>query len=428
MPEHQHLMPKPQMISLKDCSRVWINVNLATFDPALSDAYGVQTKCALGVQDGRIACIEPMSSVTATSLPYDVIDGHNGWLTPGLIDCHTHLVFGGNRANEFEQRQQGKSYQEIARKGGGILSTVRATRVRSREQLIKSALPRLEALIKEGVTTVEIKSGYGLNLPDEIKMLEVARELGRRVPIRVKTTLLAAHALPPEYAGRADDYIDLVCNEIIPTVAEQGLADAVDVFCETIGFNLKQCERVFHTALDHNLAIKGHTEQLSLTHASSLAASMGALSCDHLEYLDETGAVDLAQSGTVAVLLPGAFYYLKQSRKPPIELLRRFKVPMAVATDINPGSSPLASIRLMMNMSCILFQLSAAEAIAGTTREAARALGIIDNFGTIEVGKIADLCLWDTNHPNELPYELGHSPLQQRILGGDIAHGDSLWT
>ena len=422
MPEHQHLMPNTQVSTLKDCNRVWINVNLATLAPHLPDAYGIHTKCALGVKDGHIAFIQPMSSVTATSLPFDVIDGHNGWLTPGLIDCHTHLVFGGNRANEFEQRQQGKSYQEIAMKGGGILSTVRATRVRSREQLVKSAVPRLEALVSEGVTTVEIKSGYGLNLPDEIKMLEVARELETKVPVRVKTTLLAAHALPPEYAGRSNDYIDLVCNEIIPKVAEEGLADAVDVFCETVGFDLKQCERVFRTALEHNLAIKGHTEQLSLSHGSALAASMGALSCDHLEYLDETGALALAEAGTVAVLLPGAFYYLKETQKPPVELLRRFKIPMAVSTDVNPGSSPLASIRLMMNMSCILFQLSAAEAVAGTTREAARALGIDNEYGTIEPGKVADLCLWDVYHPNELPYELGHSPLKQRIIGGEIVY------
>lgn len=422
MPEHQHLMPNTKMTDLKDCDQVWINVNLATLDPSLPDVYGVHTKCALGVKNGLIASIQPMSSVTATSLPYTVIDGHNGWLTPGLIDCHTHLVFGGNRANEFEQRQQGKTYQEIAMKGGGILSTVRATRVRSREQLIKSATPRLEALISEGVTTVEIKSGYGLNLSDEIKMLEVARELENQLPVRVKTTLLAAHALPPEYAGRANDYIDLVCNEIIPRVAEEGLADAVDVFCETVGFDLKQSERVFKAALDHNLAIKGHMEQLSLTHGTSLAASMGALSCDHLEYLDETGALALAEAGTVAVLLPGAFYYLQETRKPPVELLRRFKIPMAVATDVNPGSSPLASIRLMMNMSCILFQLKTAEAVAGTTREAARALGIDKEYGTIESGKVADLCLWEINHPNELPYELGHSPLRQRIIGGEIVY------
>ncbi|KEQ14373.1 imidazolonepropionase [Endozoicomonas montiporae] len=407
---------------MKDCNRVWINVNLATFDPSLPDAYGIHTMCALGILDGRIACIQPMSSVTATSLPFDVIDGHNGWLTPGLIDCHTHLVFAGNRANEFEQRQQGKSYQEIARQGGGILSTVRATRVRSKEQLIKSSLPRLQALVSEGVTTIEIKSGYGLNLPDEIKMLEVARELGKRVPVRVKTTLLAAHALPPEFAGRPNDYIDLVCKEIIPAVAEQGLADAVDVFSETIGFDLEQSERVFRAALAHNLPIKGHTEQLSLTRSSSLAASLGALSCDHLEYLDEAGAINMAESGTVAVLLPGAFYYLRGNKKPPIELLRRFKVPMAVASDVNPGSSPMASIRLMMNMSCILFQLSAAEAVAGATREAAKALGMIEDIGTIEVGKIADLCLWDTMHPNELPYELGQSPLLQRIIGGEIVY------
>ena len=415
-------MPKAEMIHLKECDRVWINVNLATFDPTLPDAYGLKPKCALGIHNSRIACIEPMSSVTATRLPFDVIDGHNGWLTPGLIDCHTHLIFGGNRAREFEQRQQGKSYQDIATSGGGILSTVRATRVRSHEQLVKSALPRLEALTSEGVTIVEIKSGYGLNLQDEIKMLEVARELTRRHPVRISPTLLAAHALPPEFAGRPNDYINLICQEMIPQIAEDNLANTVDVFCETIGFDLQQCQRVFQAALDHGLKIKGHMEQLSLMHGSSMAASMGALSCDHLEYIDERGIATMAKYGTVAVLLPGAYYYLREKQCPPIDLLRRYQVPMAVATDVNPGSSPLASLRLMMNMACVLFGLNPAEALAGTTREAAKALGIQHDFGTIEQDKVADLCLWDVSHPNELPYQLGHTPLRQRIIGGEIVY------
>lgn len=416
-------MLKAEMMHLKECDRVWINVNLATFDPTLPDAYGLRPKCALGIHDSRIACIEPMSSITATRLPYDVIDGHNGWLTPGLIDCHTHLVFGGNRAKEFEQRQQGKSYQEITLSGGGILSTVRATRVRSHEQLTKSALLRLQALTGEGVTMVEIKSGYGLSLQDEIKMLEVNRELGNRHPVRVSSTLLAAHALPPEFAGRSNDYINMICQEMIPQVAQAGLANAVDVYCETIGFDLRQCQQVFQSALDHNLNIKGHTEQLSLMHGSSMAASMGALSCDHLEYIDEQGVANMAKAGTVAVLLPGAYYYLREKQRPPIDLLRRYQVPMAVATDVNPGSSPLDSLRLMMNMACILFELSPAEALAGTTREAAKALGVQNDFGTIEKGKMADLCLWDVDHPNELPYQLGHSQLRQRIIGGKIVYG-----
>ena len=407
---------------LTECNRAWINVNIATFDPTLSDPFGILTKCALGIKNGCIHAIKPMSAITATSLPFEVIDGHNGWLTPGLIDCHTHLVFGGKRTREFELRQQGYSYQDILRNGGGILSTVRSTRVRSREQLVKSALPRLEALTSEGVTTVEIKSGYGLNVSDEIKILEAARELESRIPVRIKTTLLAAHVLPPEFAGRPDDYIDLVCNEIIPRVANERLADAVDVYCEHLGFNLQQCKRVFQAAQEHNLAIKGHAEQFSLSQCTSLASSMGALSCDHLECLDKSGAYALAQSGSVAVLLPGTFYYLGEVRKPPIELLRQFNVPMAVATDLNPGSSPMASIRLMMNMSCILFQLTSSEALAGTTREAARALGMTQEIGTIETGKKADLCLWDVSHPDELPYDINLAHLQQRIIEGEIVY------
>ncbi|MGI9275568.1 MAG: imidazolonepropionase [Endozoicomonas sp.] len=415
-------MTELRVTPLRECERAWINVNLATFDHDQPGSYGLRHQCAIGVRDGRIASIQPMSSITATRLPYDVIDGHNGWMTPGLIDCHSHLVFGGQRAQEFEQRLQGVPYESIAAMGGGILATVRATRVRSREQLLKAALPRLKALTSEGVTRIEIKSGYGLNLPDEIKMLETARGLEDVHPIQVSTTLLAAHALPPEFAGRPDDYINLICQQMIPEVADRKLADAVDVYCENIAFTRPQCEQVFLAAQAHNLPIKGHMEQLSFTGGASMAARMGALSCDHLEYIDEQGVADMARAGTIAVLLPGAFYFLREKQLPPINLFRQYGVPIALASDINPGTCPLASLRLMMNMGCVLFQLTPAEALAGTTREAARALGVDQDYGSITEGKVADLCLWDIDHPNELAYQLGHSPLQQRIIAGEAVN------
>ncbi len=409
------------MIQLKDCDRVWINVNLATFDPAVSDPYGLKHHCALGIHSGKIARIESMSEVTATRLPYDVIDGHNGWLTPGLIDCHTHLVFGGHRAQEFELRLKGVPYEQIAAQGGGILATARATRVRSKEQLIKSALPRIKALTTEGVTLIEIKSGYGLNLTDEIKMLEVAKELRNRHSVKIINTLLVANALPPEYAGRTDEYVDMICQQLIPELAEKKLAEAVDVNCENVAFTMTHRARIFQAAIDHGLPTKCHTEQFKENGGASLAAQMNALSCDHLQHISEQGIVDMAESGSIAVLLPGSYYFMRSQTVPPVELLRQYQVPIALATDTNPGTSPLASIRMMMNMGCIFFELTPAEALAGVTVNAARALGIADHYGSLEEDKVADFCLWDIDHPNELAYQLGHCPLRQRVVDGVIS-------
>ncbi|WP_442885625.1 imidazolonepropionase [Amaricoccus sp.] len=350
---------------------------------------------------------------------YEIV-ARQGVMTPGLIDCHTHVVYGGNRAAEFEARLEGADYKEIARRGGGILSTVRQTRAASEEELFAAALPRLRALMAEGVTTIEIKSGYGLDLETELKLLRVARRVAEELPIRVSPTLLGAHALPPEYAGRSDDYIALVCEEMIPAAAEARLADAVDVFCESIAFSVAQCERVFEAAARHGLAIKGHTEQLSNLGGSAMAARHGALSVDHIEYLDEAGVAAMAASGTVATLLPGAFYFLRETQRPPIALLRQYGVPMAVATDVNPGTSPLSSILLMMNMACTLFQLTPTEALRGITANAARALGLGERLGTIAPGMQADLCLWDVEQPAELAYAFGPARLRQRVLAGEM--------
>lgn len=347
--------------------------------------------------------------------------GRGGVMTPGLVDCHTHLVYAGDRAGEFEQRLEGVSYEEIARAGGGILSSVRATRAASEDQLIAASLARLDALLADGVTTVEIKSGYGLTLADELKMLRVARRLGELRPVRVTTTLLGAHALPPEYAGRADDYVSLVCEQMIPAAASERLADAVDVFCEGIGFSPAQCERIFRAARDHGLALKAHAEQLSNLGGSALAARYGALSADHIEYLDEAGVRAMAEAGTVAVLLPGAFHCLRETQLPPIELLRQYGVPMAVASDANPGSSPICMPSLLANLACTLFRLTPREALAGMTAHGARALGHPE-LGRIAVGAPADLCLWDIRHPAELAYAVQPGRLRQRIFAGAITH------
>ena len=347
--------------------------------------------------------------------------GRGGVMTPGLVDCHTHLVYAGDRAGEFEQRLEGVSYEEIARAGGGILSSVRATRAASEDQLIAASLARLDALLADGVTTVEIKSGYGLTLADELKMLRVARRLGELRPVRVTTTLLGAHALPPEYAGRAADYVSLVCEQMIPAAASESLADAVDVFCEGIGFSPAQCESIFQAAREHGLAIKAHAEQLSNLGGSALAARYGALSADHIEYLDEAGVRAMAEAGTVAVLLPGAFQVLRETQLPPIELLRQYQVPMAVASDANPGTSPICLPTLMAHLACTLFRLTPREALAGMTAHAARALGLPE-LGRIAVGAPADLCLWDIRQPAELAYAVQAGRLRQRIFCGEITH------
>jgi len=376
---------------------------------------------AVLVEQGQIAGLWPESQFDPALAAGAEEAGHGGVMTPGLVDCHTHLVYAGDRAAEFEQRLEGVSYEAIARAGGGILSTVRATRAASEAQLISASLPRLDALLADGVTTVEIKSGYGLTLDDELKMLRVARRLATLRPVRVTTTLLGAHALPAEYADDADGYIDLVCTQIIPAASAQGLADAVDVFCEGIGFSTAQCERVFQAAISHGLAIKAHAEQLSNLGGSALAARYGALSVDHIEYLDESGVQALADAGTIAVLLPGAFHVLRETRLPPIDLLRRYGVPMAVASDANPGTSPLCMPTLMANLACTLFRLTPREALAGMTAHAARALGRPE-LGRIAIGATADLCLWDIQHPAELAYAVQAGRLRQRVFNGVISH------
>lgn len=376
---------------------------------------------AVLVEQGQIAGLWPESQFDPALAAGAEEAGHGGVMTPGLVDCHTHLVYAGDRAAEFEQRLEGVSYEAIARAGGGILSTVRATRAASEAQLISASLPRLDALLADGVTTVEIKSGYGLTLDDELKMLRVARRLATLRPVRVTTTLLGAHALPAEYADDADGYIDLVCAQMIPAASAQGLADAVDVFCEGIGFSTAQCERVFQAAISHGLAIKAHAEQLSNLGGSALAARYGALSVDHIEYLDERGVQALADAGTIAVLLPGAFHVLRETRLPPIDLLRRYGVPMVVASDANPGTSPLCMPTLMANLACTLFRLTPREALAGMTAHAARALGRPE-LGRIAIGATADLCLWDIQHPAELAYAVQAGRLRQRVFNGVISH------
>jgi len=352
------------------------------------------------------------------------IDLQSKLLLPGLIDCHTHLVYAGNRANEFEMRLNGVPYEEIAKQGGGILSTVRATREASEEQLIELALPRLDGLLASGVTSVEVKSGYGLTLRDEIKMLRAAKALEQERKVKITTTLLAAHALPPEFKDRADDYIQHICDDIIPLVAEEKLATSVDVFCESIGFNLAQTERVFEAAKKHGLHVKGHTEQLSDLGGTTLTAKYNGLSADHIEYLDEIGVRALANSSTVATLLPGAFYFLRETQLPPIELLRAHKVPMAIATDINPGTSPFADLTLMLNMACTLFRLTPQEALRGVTQNAAKALGYGESRGVIEVGYDADFSIWDIEHPADLSYQVGAKRLVGRIVNGEyVSHG-----
>ena len=397
---------------------LWTNAHLATMKPGTG--YGAVQNGALAVSDGVIAWVGPESEIPAeirrkTKFYHDAA---GAWITPGLIDCHTHLVYGGNRAAEFERRLQGATYAEIAAEGGGILSTVKATRSSDRETLLRLASPRLEALLAEGVTTVEIKSGYGLDLDTELRMLAAARELGRRYPVTVKTTFLGAHALPPEYAGRADDYIDFVCSTVMPEMKSRGLADAVDAFCETIGFTKKQTGKVFETAKRLGLPVKLHAEQLSDRQGALLAAEFHALSADHLKYLSETGARAMAENGVIAVLLPGAFYFLREKRLPPVDLLRRHGVPMALSTDCNPGSSPATSLLTMMNMGCTLFGLTPEEALAGVTGNAAKALGLEAGKGTLEPGKDADFVLWDVESPSELSYWIGFNPCRQVVVGG----------
>jgi imidazolonepropionase len=384
---------------------------------ATMDAAGVLTRAAVHVRDGRIAWVGPDVDAPQDGPALD-LDGR--LLTPAPIDCHTHLVFAGDRAREFELRLEGAAYEQIAREGGGIVSTVRATRAASEDDLVEQALPRLDALLAEGVATVEIKSGYGLTLDAELLMLRAARRLAAERPVRVRTTYLGAHAIPPEYAGRPDAYIDLVAIPALRAAHEAGLADAVDAFCEGIAFTPDQVARVFDAAKALGLPVKLHAEQLSNLHGAALAARYGALSADHLEWLDEAGAAAMAKAGTVAVLLPGAFYALRETKLPPVAALRAAGVPIAVATDCNPGTSPLTSILLAMNMACTFFRLTPAEALAGVTVHAARALGLSD-CGRIAPGLRADLAAWDVETPAQLAYRIGFNPLHRRWFAGEDA-------
>ncbi|RTZ14430.1 imidazolonepropionase [Vibrio aquaticus] len=382
-----------------------------------SEGYTPSPLCHIGITNGQITALslEPLQAT-------NTFDCKGKLVTPGFIDCHTHLIFAGSRADEFEQRLKGVPYQEIAKQGGGILSTVRATREATQEELTELALPRLDGLLRTGVTTVEVKSGYGLTIEDEIKMLRAAKALEAHRKVHVSTTLLAAHALPPEYAGRADEYIELVCKEIIPLVAKESLATSVDVFCESIGFNLAQTEQVFQAAIDYGLTVKGHTEQLSNLGGTALTARYGGLSADHIEYLDEQGVLALSETNTVATLLPGAFYFLKETQQPPIELLRQHQVPIAIATDLNPGTSPFADLTMMMNMGCTLFGLTPEETLRGVTSHAAQALGMSDRRGQIEIGFEADLAIWDASHPAEFSYFQGAPRLTARLVAGEFDH------
>lgn len=397
--------------------RLLIDCNVATMDPAVAAPFGAIENAAIGIQDGRIVRVGRRTELAGyQAKAVEKLDG--AWVTPGLVDCHTHLVFGGNRANEFEQRLEGVSYEEIAAAGGGIVSTVKATRAADVDALAESARPRLHALMRGGVTTVEIKSGYGLDIDTELKMLRAAKTLAAGEAVRIEPTLLALHALPPEFKERRAEFVALATETILPAAAAQRLATAVDAFCEGIGFTADEVEALFRAARHHGLKIKLHAEQLSNLNGAALAAQYAALSADHLEHVDEAGIVAMAKAGMTAVLLPGAFYALKETKKPPVDLLRRHGVPMAVATDCNPGTSPVLSPTLMLSMACTLFGLTPEEALAGMTSNGARALGLQDEIGTISAGKAADLCIWRIGRPAELAYWIGLPGPERRIVAG----------
>lgn len=394
---------------------VWINAKIATLSH-----FGTIDNGAIAVLDGKIAWVGAMDQFHEVS--GEIHDMHGRLITPGFIDCHTHLIYAGNRSNEFEMRLKGASYSDIAKAGGGIQSTVRATREASFEQLLEQSLPRVQSLMASGVTTIEIKSGYGLDLPTEIKMLQVAKKIEEMLPVTVKKTFLGAHAVPPEYREKPSLYVDTLCSDMIPRIAEEKLADAIDVFCETIAFDLPSTEKIFIAAKKYGLGIHIHAEQLSDMGGSVLASQYNALSADHLEFLSEEGVRALREAGTVAVLLPGAFYFLREKQLPPVSLLRQYQVPMAIASDCNPGTSPVGSLLLIMNMGCVLFGLSPDEVLKGVTIHAARALGIENDFGSLEVGKQADFLVWDVRDPFELCYYMGFSPLQEIVKSGYFYH------
>lgn len=399
---------------METVDQLLFNCSVATMTEG--EGYGAIPDAAVAIREGQIVWVGPRKALPLRTAA-ESTDLGGRWVTPGLIDCHTHLVFAGNRSAEFEMRREGATYEEIAQAGGGIASTVRSTRAASVGELIEAATPRLESLIADGVTTIEVKSGYGLDLENELKMLRAARALAGGGRVRVVTTFLGLHALPEEYANRSDDYVDLVINEILPAVAAEGLADAVDAYVEGIAFSPMQAERFFDAAQGFGLAVKVHADQLTASGGSGLAARRAAVSADHVEHADETDIMALAAAGVTAVLLPGAFLTLRETRKPPVDLLRRHKVPMAVATDCNPGTSPMPSLLLAMNLSSTLFNLSSSEALAGATRNAAKALALKDR-GTVAPGMLADLAIWDITAPAELSYWLGHSSLRSRYIGG----------
>lgn len=390
---------------------LWQHCHVATM---AQGKYSIIEDAAMVTAGSLIEWIGPRSQAPTADYA-QVHDLQGAWVTPGLIDCHTHTVFGGNRSGEFEQRLEGVSYADIAAQGGGIASTVRATRAATEDELFASAEKRLRSLLRDGVTTVEIKSGYGLDLANERKMLRVARRLGEALPVSVRATCLAAHALPPEYKDRADDYIEHICNEMLPALAAEGLVDAVDAFCEYLAFSTEQVERVFKVARQLGLPVKLHAEQLSSLHGSSLAARYQALSADHLEFMTEEDAIAMAAAGTVAVLLPGAFYFLRETQLPPMDALRKHGVKIAIASDLNPGTSPALSVRLMLNMACTLFRMTPEEALAGATQHAATALGMGSTHGSLEVGKVADFVAWQIDRPADLAYWLG-GELDKRVV------------
>ena len=398
---------------------LWRNARLATLNPEEPAPYGLREKVALIVRGETIVAVVPDSELPKTHAHQVDLDGR--LVTPGLIDCHTHLVFGGDRAGEWEQRLNGVSYQTISAQGGGINSTVSATRESDTQTLLKRAEQRLHRLMQEGVTTLEIKSGYGLNAQSEEKMLRVAQTLAQNHPVEISPTLLAAHAVPKEYRQDPDAYISLVCEQIMPALWREGLFEAVDVFCENVGFTPSQTERVFQAATALGIPVKGHVEQLSNLGGASLVSRYHGWSADHIEYLDDAGVSAMAHSGTVAVLLPGAYYFLQERQRPPVEQLRKQGVPMAVATDYNPGTSPFASLHLAMNMACVQFGLTPEEAWAGVTRHAAQALGRGATHGQLRAGYVADFIVWDAERPVEMVYEPGRNPLYQRVFRGKVS-------
>jgi imidazolonepropionase len=398
--------------------RLLTDCRIATMEAAPGNPLGIIENGAIGIQDGQIVRVGTRTEM-AGNRAAEVLPLGGAWVTPGLIDCHTHLIFGGNRADEHAMRRAGSTYEEIAKAGGGIASTVKRTREASEAELLASAAMRLDALMKGGVTTIEIKSGYGLDVDNELRMLRCAKALAASEAVRIVPTLLALHALPGDWKDRRIGYVSMIVDELIPAAAEAGLADAVDAFCEGIAFTPQEVERVFKAAEEHGLRVKLHAEQLSNQHGAALAAKYKALSADHLEHLDEAGAEAMAAAGTVAVLLPGAFYALQEERKPPVQMLRDKGVAMAVATDCNPGTSPMLSPTLVMNMACTLFGLTPEEALAGMTVNAARALGLGDEIGTIAPGKAADLCVWRLESLAELGYWIGLPGPERRIYAGD---------